>query len=243
MSCEDLKKAMADFAACEPTSEGARVATHCLYPSFEPVRIYVAKVGDGFHVHDGGGAFTVAWIHGRDEPTILSSIRAECARFHLKPEGRSILAKVESLDWLASAIVTVANASSFAAHDAVAKIVAAAEEALVDRIEHDLQRSFGHKGYLRGFDIRGASGGKRHFDFIIGAPGNPNSILVNGVSPHRNSISSKYVSFADTEVEKKRKFAVFDRELSNDDTVLLQQVAQVVPLASLKAGAERSLHG
>lgn len=243
MSCDDIKIAMADFATCESTSEGARIVTHCLYPSFEPVRVFVAKVGDGYYVHDGGGAFTVAWTHGRDEPTILNSIRNECAHFHLKPDGRSVVAKVETVEWLTSAIITVANASSFAAHDAVAKMVAAAEEALIDKIDHDLQRAFGPKSYQRGYDIRGASGGKRHFDFIIGSPANPNSILVNGVSPHRNSISSKYVSFADTEVEKKRKFAVYDRELSNDDTVLLQQVAQVLPLASLKAGAERSLHG
>lgn len=241
MSCDDIKSAMAEFSACEPTSDGSRIATHCLYPSFEPVRVFVAKVGNGYHVHDGGGAFAVAWTHGRDEATILNSIKAECGRFHLRPDGRSIIAKVESIDWLTSAILTVANASSFAAHDAVAKIVAAAEDALVDKIENDLKSAFGPKGYQRGFDIRGKSGGRRHFDFLIGSPASPSSILVNGVSPHRNSISSKYVSFADTEVDKQHKFAVYDRELSNDDTVLLQQVAEVVPLAALKAGAERSL--
>jgi hypothetical protein len=69
----------------------------------------------------------------------------------------------------------------------------------------------------------------------------PVPLLINGVSPHRNSIAAKYVTFADTEADKGHKFAVHDRELHNDDVVLLQQVASVVPLRSLLAGAKRAL--
>ena len=54
------------FAALADTDEGARLETHCLYPSFDPVHAFIAKVGDGYKVHDGAGAFRSAWDHGRD---------------------------------------------------------------------------------------------------------------------------------------------------------------------------------
>jgi hypothetical protein len=240
MTCDDIHRALADFLACEQTEEGARIATHCLYPSFESVRISVARMGEDYIVHDGSGAFNTAWLHARDEAMILRSLREACNKFHLALSNKAIVAKIDSIDWLTSAILSVANASSLAAHDAVAKIVAAAEEALVDRIEHDLARSFGPKSYEKNVDIRGVSGGMRHFDFVLGRR-SPAPLLINGVSPHRNSIAAKYVTFADTEADKRRKFAVHDRELHNDDVVLLQQVASVVPLKSLLAGAQREL--
>ena len=64
-------------------------------------------------------------------------------------------------------------------------------------------------------------------------------MFINGVLPHKISIASKYVSFADTEADKGHKFAVHDKELDNDDTLLLQQVASVVPFLSLGVGAQR----
>lgn len=53
MSCNAIRTAMENFSDCEPTLNGARIATHCLYPSFESVHVYVVKEGDAFTVHDG----------------------------------------------------------------------------------------------------------------------------------------------------------------------------------------------
>jgi hypothetical protein len=235
MACEEIHRALADFSLCEETSDGARVATHCLYPSFEPVRIFVAKVGDGFNVHDGMGAYNTAWLHGRDEVMIMNSIKKVVARFHLTLTGRTIFAKAPSLDWLSSAIVSVANASSLAAYDAVEKLVAAAEEALVDRIDADLKHAFGPKNYDSNIEIRGVSGGMRHYDFIV-RRFRPDALYINGILAHPISIASKYVSFADTDANQKSKFAVHDKPLSNDDILLLQQVCSVVPIRSFPVG-------
>ena len=169
---------------------------------------------------------------------IIHSIKSVVSKFHLALLGKSIIAKAQSIDWLPNAIISVANASSLAAHEAVAKITAAAEEALVDRIDHSLSDSFGPKSYDRNVEVLGASGGMRHFDFVVGRRG-PAPLFINGVLPHKISIASKYVSFADTEADKRHKFAVHDKELHNDDTLLLQQVASVVPLLSLQAGVKR----
>ena len=164
---------------------------------------------------------------------IMNSIKHAARKFHLAILGKSIFAKAPSIDWLPNAIVSVANASSLAAHDAVAKLTAAAEEALVDRIERTLTTTVGPKGYNKDVEVRGISGGVRHFDFVVGRHW-PAPVFINGVLPHKISIASKYVSFADTEGDKEHKLAVHDRELDNDDTLLLQQVALVVPFASLQ---------
>jgi hypothetical protein len=240
MACDDIKKVMADFAECEVTPEGARIATHCLYPSFEHVRVFVARLGEGFTVHDGAGAYNTAWLHGRDDALIAKSIMEAAERFDLYVSGKAIAGRVQSLDWLANAILSVANASSLAAHDAVDKILVAQEEALVDRIGKTLTEVVAPKDLSRNVNIRGASGGLRHFDFILRRE-SPHPIYINSVTPRRNSIAAKYVSFADTRVETRFKLAVHDRELETGDTALLQQVAFVMPLASLRVGAQRSL--
>jgi hypothetical protein len=240
MACDDIHKALAEFSACEETSEGARIATHCLYPSFESVRVFVAKVGDGYNLHDGAGAYNTAWLHGRDDPMIVNSIKRAAAKFRLEVLGKSVFAKAPSIDWLPSAIISVANASSLAAHEAVAKLTAAAEEALVDRIERSLRDSVGPKEFDKNVEVIGLSGGMRHFDFVVGRHG-PAPVFINGVLPHKVSIASKYVSFADTEADRNHKFAVHDKELDNDDTLLLQQVALVVPFKSLQTQGHRLL--
>jgi hypothetical protein len=240
MACEEIRKAMADFEACEQTPEGARIATHCLYPSFEHVRVFVAKLGDGFTVHDGAGAYNTAWLHGRDAELIGRSMNEAAERFQIFVSGKALGARAKSIDWLGSAILSVANASSLAAHDAVDRILAAQEEALVDRIGKTLTELVTSTHISKNVDVKGTSGGLRHFDFVLGRD-SPRPIFINSVTPRRNSIAAKYVSFADTSADRRFKLAVHDRELETGDTALLQQVASVVPFASLHAGAKRSL--
>jgi len=239
MSCDDVRAALSEFDTCEETPDGARVTTHCLYPSFEPVRIFVAKVGEGFKVHDGGGAFMSAWSHGRDDALINRALQSECSRFHLSMDNERLVADVSSRDWLLSAILGVANASSLAANAAVARIVAVAEAALVDRIQKALVETVGADGFETGVDVTGKSGGRRHFDFAVKGKGDAQPILINGVSPHHGSISAKYVAFADAEGDQDHKLAVFDRHLETDDVALLQQVASILPIAALPQNTKR----
>ena len=230
---------MATFAECEATPEGSRIATHCLYPSFEHVRVFVGKGGDGYTVHDGAGAYNAAWLHGRDDHVITKSMTDAAERFGIYVAGKALVGRVSSIDWLSNAILTVANASSLAAHDAVDRILAAQEEALVDRMDKTLAEVLSPNDFKRNVNIKGMSGGLRHFDFILRHE-TPHPIFVNSVTPRRNSVSAKYVSFADNIADRRNKFAVHDRELEAGDTALLAQVASVMPLASLRVGAQRS---
>jgi hypothetical protein len=240
MICEAIRPALTSFAACEETADGARISTHCLYPSFETTHVYVVRVGDLYRVHDGGGAYRSAWSHGRDEHAIGRAISAEAGRFHLRVSGHQIVSEDVATDWVGAAILSVANASCLAANAAVARFVAAAEEALSEKINHILTLVVPAERIAREFAVRGKSGGERRFDFAI-RDRDDFGLLINGVSAHHTSIAAKFVSFSDVESPLGAKFAVHDRPLETEDTALMQQVASVVPLARLREGATRAL--
>jgi hypothetical protein len=241
MPYDEISEALSTFNVCERTADGVRITTHCLYPSFETVYVFVSKIGDGYRIHDGRGAFEAAWLHGREPSIATKSLEAEGARFHLSVLDGSLVANVSSLEWLCPAILSVANASASAANHAIARAVAAAEEALIDRVGSSLARTFRAGALHRKFTARGKSGKEREFDFAVRTNGTYD-LLVSGVVPHAASIAAKYVVFSDTEIEHDRKLAVYDRALETGDTALLQQVASIVPLSSLSEGARRAIH-
>src|SRR4051812_4425159 len=134
MSCDDVRAALASFGGCTETEQGSRVTTHCLYPSFDPVNIFVVRFGDGFRVHDAGGAMHSAWLHARDEPLIRRMLNRYAGRYQIKVSEDSLVADASSADWLTSAILAVANASAAAAHAALEHMVAATEGQLKEKI-------------------------------------------------------------------------------------------------------------
>lgn len=238
MACDVALAALKQFDFCEETLDGARVSTHCLYPSFESVHVYLVRVGDTYSVHDGSGAYLNAWTHGRDEHAISRALMHEAEKYHLSVVGDSIVAQNVSEVWLPNAILSVANASAMGASRAVAKIAQASEKALADRISDVLHSRFSDSAIVRELHVRGRSGGERKFDFAVKGRGDF-ELLINAVLPHRGSVNSKYVTFADTEIDTSRKFAVIDRPLMTDDISLLSQVSSIVPIGSLGAGSER----
>jgi hypothetical protein len=151
-----------------------------------------------------------------------------------------LVGEAVSEEWLHSAILSVANASALAANSAVAKMVVAAESALIKRIGSTLEKIVPAARIGREVAIKGRSGGERRFDFAIRRE-DKHSLLINGVSPHHTSVSSKYVAFSDSDGDREDKLAVYARPLETDDTALLQQVATIVPIAAFEGRAERSL--
>lgn len=241
MSCASLGSFFSAFAVCEETADGARIATHCLYPSFEAVHVYVVKVDNKFIVHDGGGAERASWLHGRDHHGITRAINKQAERFHLDNLNGRLVGEAISEEWLPSAVLSVANASALAANNSVAKMVVAAESALIKRIGNTLEKMVPVARIGREVAIKGRSGGERRFDFAIRRD-DKHTLLINGVSPHHTSISSKYVAFSDSDGDREDKLAVYSHPLQTDDTALLQQVATIVPIAALEIRAERIFH-
>lgn len=122
MNCEELRRLFAKHEYCEATDRGLRIATHCYYPSFDRVWVYVSQYGDGFRVTDGGGAASAAFMHGRDDSAFESSLRKACSRFGLEPQNGSLVADIDGPDWLFAAVLAVANGAAQAATETSAKV-------------------------------------------------------------------------------------------------------------------------
>src|SRR4051794_27825100 len=124
-TCDDIKAALSAFEACTETDEGSRVTTHCLYPSFDQVNVFVVRIGEGFRIHDGGGAVRSAWLHGREESLVSRMLTKQATRYQIRVQDDSLIADAPSIEWLASAVLAVANASAAAAHAALDRFVSA----------------------------------------------------------------------------------------------------------------------
>jgi hypothetical protein len=239
-ACDDIKAALSAFEVCTETEDGSRVATHCLYPSFEPVEVFVVRFGDGFRVHDGGGATRSAWTHGRDNVLIGRMLTKQANRYQIGVIDDALVASVPSIDWLASAILAVANASAAAAHAALDRFVTATETVLKDKILKVLKSTVPVSMVAVGYEVAGQS--KIHkFDFAV-TEFDGSMLLLNAVAPHHISVASKYVAFSDIihrEDVRTDRWAVHDKELEPSDVSLLQQVADIVPMKALQKGLER----
>lgn len=237
MICEDVRHALSEGEICEETERGARVVTHCLYPSFEPVEVFVTRYGNGYLVNDGGGAAAAAWLHGRDE--ISKVLARESARFGVACKDNVVEGRVESIDWLRASILAVANASAAAAISALERVAVAAERVLADKIYEGLTRSIPSSSIAREYEHRGSSGKRWRYDFA--ATVSDSLLLVNAVAPHHVSVSAKYVAFADiaSAEERTAKLAVYGRKLETEDAALITQVATLVPVTSVPAGVRR----
>lgn len=241
MNCELLQSLLGQMYSCRASDNGLLVKTSCLLPDFTQVSVYVVGHGDGFIVHDGGAAFNEAWLQGRDEQLVRKIAQREASRFRAHVEENSITVKVSAADWLPMAVLAVANAVSTTVRSAVDHVVAAHEAGLVQKIYMALSGLYGIESVKKEFVIEGQSGKDHKFNFAIGNPAQ-RILLVDAISPHHSSVAHKYTAFSDVRNaygDAALGFAVFDKPLDPDDIALMQQVASLVPLASVQEGAKR----
>lgn len=235
MSCDATTAALARFHDVVETDDGCRILTHCLYPSFDPVVVYVVAIGESFRVHDRGGAERVAWLHGRDDKLITKVMNRYASRYGLTVKDGALIGDARDASWLPSAILSVANASSSVANAVVDKALAAAEDELAEAVFGVLRRRVGERNVARRFEVSGNSGRTYRFDFgIVRRDRQP--ILIDTVVPHHSSISHKYVAFSDVATSDSsgpERWAIFDKPLSPDDASLMRQVADLVPVTRL----------
>lgn len=242
MDCEFLHRLMAKNGGCEQTERGLRFETHCYYPSFDRVAVYVSRFGDGFRVSDGGDAASSAFIHGRDDNAFLVSMKAACTRFGVEPHGSTLLANVEDEEWLFPAILAVANAASTAAFETSTKVAKKVTRELRGKMLAMLGEVIPAHNIATDYHYRGKSGHEWRVDFAVLKTRSP--LLVKAITPDGNSINANYTAFDDifeASENHTSRFSVFDRELKSEDRMLMLRVAELVPLRSLKIGVKTAL--
>ncbi|RYG86732.1 MAG: hypothetical protein EON59_09285 [Alphaproteobacteria bacterium] len=239
--CEDVRAALGQAEYCEETEHGARVITHCLHPSFEQAEVFVHRYGGGYRVTDAGGAYSSAWTHGRDKPSIAKALEREALRHHLTVSNGALLVEVPSIEWLGAAVLAVANASAAASNAAVESAVASLKADLSERIYAILAEVAPSSAITREASFTGRSGTPWRVDYAVAV--NDNLLLVNGITPHPVSINQKYTEFSDLSdmAGAVERFAVTDAELKQNEALLIGQVADIVAIGRLGAGARRAL--
>lgn len=241
--CDQIKRALEAPETCEETLFGSRVRTHCLYPSFDQVDVFVSRWGDGFRVTDAGGAIHSAHLHGRGEGAVDSAMKRSAARYGLSVTKGALVADVPSADWLQSAILSVANASAYSAQLASEQVMLANEEHLSAKIFRELARAVPEDAIAKDYEYLGGSGKHWRVDWAV-ISNKDEPILIKGIVPHYASIVTGYAVFGDIGPDNDvRRFGVVDRSLKDDDAALIRQVAEIVPLNGLRAGTERALSG
>ncbi len=239
MDCSALQAVLDSRQLCEQSRLGAKLLTHCIYPSADPVYVHVGTWGDGFRVSDGGGAATSALIHGRDDDAIQIGLNSARDRHSLRVEGGQLVANVPSQDWLPAAIMAVANGAAHAAFVAVDHHTKKAERSLAAKIGKTLHAVVPEKLIAREYEYRGESGKLWHVDFAITFERRP--ILIKAVTPHHNSIASNYTTFGDLRAKHNRRNSVYQKRPANEDAALLRQVSELLPITALEATVQEAL--
>jgi hypothetical protein len=167
----------------------------------------------------------------------------QASLYHLSLVDNSLVAEVLLPEWLTSAILSVANASSATAQAVAEHVVAASEATLKDEMYAVLLKTVPERAIAKDYELSGKSGKRHTFDFAVRS--HPNDwLLMDAVAPHHSSIYAKYVAFADTKELQDAalgRFAVFKRPLGADDISLLSQVADLVPFGALQEGVLREI--
>lgn len=240
LDCAEILAILDSGRRCEPTDQGLKIATGCLYPSADPVFVHVIAWGDGYRVTDGGGISRSVLVHGRDDNALHSGLIEAGSRHALRVEGGTLIADVPSRDWLPAAVDAVANGASLAATVALEHVTRRSERTLVNKIFEGLSRIVPAQYIAKEFEYRGKSGKAWRIDYaVVRASQRP--LLVKAVTPHHTSISSNYTAFGDIGSDETERLCVYQRQLQRDDTALLRQVATLLPVGSIEAGAREAL--
>lgn len=228
INCNELASLMAPINTCKVTPNGTRISTTCLYPSFEVAHVLVRKFGDGFVVSDEGEGVSIAVAHGQVSSVADKVFSSFAKRFGLQFQNTVLSVKIESSDWLLSAILSVSNASTQAccraSEEARPIVIEDAKMALYDRLHY----SKPGMELIKEYEARGESG--RRYNVDVAMIQGENRLFFEFVSSHKNSVNSKYVMFSDVgRDEKSDNVAVYVDDLDSADQILLQSVADVAP--------------
>lgn len=227
LDCTTIRGSLSKYDTCERTSEGIRITTDCLYPSFEQVVVFVVGNGDGYIVHDGGGAAQSAWMHGVDTRSLSHSLTTSAKTFGCESKNNKLISEAASSDWLWAAVATVANASSDAARGAIGRVRATREEDLISKTKALLDSASWAPKTTREFKYVGESGKVHTFDLSI--EHGQSLALMDAVVAHPGSIAAKYLAFSDTPRRMGLfKYALYEGQLAPEDKTLLSNVADLI---------------
>lgn len=232
LDCISLQSALKGYDSCLRTADGLMVHTQCMYPSFEQVDVYVVSFGDGYIVHDGGGAARNAWLYNCDQKSVSQALKHAANSYGCSAKDLQLCVEVPSVDWLWSGVVAVANASADAARYLAAKVRNNAVIGVIQKTKIILDSASWKPETKLQASYPGQSGKVHIFDLSVRQ--GDSLALIDAVNSHPASIASKYLAFSDTERRSKLfKYALYEEDLAQEDKVLLSNVADLIAFKAI----------
>ena len=232
---QDVSREMARFSKFAETKQGVRVPTTCVLPTYDALYVYVANKDDRYIVHDAGATLINIMENGQDLDVANRIIHPMCEMHGLEFKEWSISWERDDPEWLSNGIVAVAATAVGSAERAMQEKSMKAHAArrqdavagrLADAIYAKLAPSLADAAISRKYQHCGQSG--RRYEFDLAVRQKDRLTLIETVSPHDNSVSSKFVALADVPSEARiRKIAAHDNDLPEEDILLLRSVAAV----------------
>jgi hypothetical protein len=240
MKCDLIVAALADLQ-CKQTADGARVLTHCLYPNFDQVAVYVQQHLDGYLVHDGGEVFDLAFLEGRNPAKLKGHMRDFAALYGVDSDEHRIFGRALSAAWLPNVVMAVANAAAASASAFVTSRAEQDDGEFRERTYEVLKAAFTGDNVTPRVKRRGRTG--RFYSFAFSVAFQDRIALVDTVTPNPISVSTRFTSFSATDARSLGgAFLAYNRPLEAADAALLSEVADVLPLEVLVASIERNVH-
>ena len=208
--------------ASKETEDGIQIATTCLFPCFEPLFVYVEKSPDGFIVHDAGETEAVIFHSGKKKSVARKAILDECTMYGTVFEKGTLTMKIDNLERLETAILSVASAAAFASQEALKCSSQRTHDRMADEIFQLLEPSLGKGAISKRFPYSGESGIRYSFDLAV--EGKEQLTLIDTVYANPNAVNSKYVAMADVPSDSGiRKIVAHSDDLSAEHLQLLQR--------------------
>lgn len=226
-ACELIRNAFRTLADCQPSEDGACVATHCLYPSNSWVRVRVRGRADEFVVSDEGGAVEEVTSIGLAFPEAERRIKRIARKQGLKVSKGRIYSPPVNKEGLHAAIILVANISKEAAHWGVEHMGFPALRNFREELTRLIDRMVGHE-IQHDAHLIGASNKEHRFEHVIRL--HERLILIDPVMNDASSINAKVVAHLDL---RQTMRANLDQRLVYDD----RATWQAADLNLLKVGA------
>lgn len=227
-----IAQAVSRLMKITPEGERARVSVPVLYPSGSSAAVEV--------VFNAGRCFVTDLALGQMEAEMqgASNLYGDAAkksvqRFGVGYDGLSIFATWANLDKIEGAIAAVANASVFAASNAIYKAVAEKEKQKNEELFEKVVRVFGKNDVVKGDEVVGRDAIWPAHNVVSLA--NNRKAIFEYITPHQNSISGKYMMFSDlSKLENKYSLTAVVNSIDSigPKGAMLAEVSEVIQLGA-----------
>ena len=227
-----IAQAVSRLMKITPDGERVRVAVPVLYPSGSSAAVEV--------MFNAGKCFVTDLALGQMEAEMQGAsnyygdaAKKSVRRFGVGFDGLSIFAIWASVDKIESAIVAVANASVFAASNAIYKAVTEKEKRKNEELFEKIVRVFGKNDVVKDDEVIGRDAIWPAHN-VVSLPRNRKAIF-EYITPHQNSISGKYMMFSDlSKLENKYSLTSVVNSIDSlgPKGAMLAEVSEVIQLAA-----------